>query len=225
MTVENAGGMPTPEGEQRQYPLDAIVVLSAAFDEVEPGRFVPDYLGRTRVRAGAEAYHQGIAPMIVLTGGRTQGDDKPTEARVELDYLNSRYRAETGRFRKVDPKAIILEEEYAQQDRLSKTTESNIENLIPLLRQRGWSKVGILTNDFHLPGSLKLAEIHDVEAEPLSTEGLLEDRNPHFAAVFRRFEQTDFAQKLRRNEKIRTVLLRLGPLRKPVEWGIKRIRS
>jgi uncharacterized SAM-binding protein YcdF (DUF218 family) len=65
-------------------PADAIVVLGAAQYDGEPS---PVY--RARLDHASDLYAQGIAPLVVVTGGKVPGD-RFTEAGVGADYLVAR---------------------------------------------------------------------------------------------------------------------------------------
>ena len=65
-------------------PSDAIVVLGAAQYD---GRPTPVY--RARLDHAVELYEQGVAPLVVVTGGKIPGD-RFTEAGAGADYLIAR---------------------------------------------------------------------------------------------------------------------------------------
>ena len=69
------------QGERDESrPADAIVVLGAAQYD---GR--PSPLFKARLDHAVELYHAGIAPRLVLTGGKASGD-RTTEAASARDY-------------------------------------------------------------------------------------------------------------------------------------------
>jgi uncharacterized SAM-binding protein YcdF (DUF218 family) len=64
-------------------PAQAIVVLGAAQYDGRPSPVLAN-----RLDHAAELYRQGIAPLIVVTGGRQEGD-RQTEAGAGANYLSS----------------------------------------------------------------------------------------------------------------------------------------
>lgn len=65
-------------------PADAIIVLGAAQYDGEPSAAL-----RGRLDRAAELYSQGLAPLVVVTGGRREGD-RFTEAAAGAAYLEGR---------------------------------------------------------------------------------------------------------------------------------------
>lgn len=70
-------------GDQAR-PAEAIVVLGAAQYDGEPSDVY-----RARLDHAADLYHQGVAPTLVVTGGKAQGD-RYTEASAGAAYLHRR---------------------------------------------------------------------------------------------------------------------------------------
>ncbi len=105
--------------------VDAIVVLGAPLrgDRVTP-------VLRERIDAAAELWHRGGAPIVVASGGITAGSTI-----AEGDAI-----AEGLRARGVDD--VIVE-------RRSRTTAENARYSAELLRERGASRVWIVTQPFH----------------------------------------------------------------------------
>jgi uncharacterized SAM-binding protein YcdF (DUF218 family) len=109
-------------------PLEALVVLGAL---VRPdGRASPALAARAR--HAAALYHAGVAPLLVLSGGASGSG--PSEARVALGLL---------RGAGVPEGACLLEEE-------SRSTRDNARLTTPLLAARGLTRVGVVSDGFHL---------------------------------------------------------------------------
>jgi uncharacterized SAM-binding protein YcdF (DUF218 family) len=70
-------------GRDEAAPAEAIVVLGAAQYDGEPSPVLAN-----RLDHAAELFDQGIAPLIVVTGGRQEGD-RFTEAEAGANYLSS----------------------------------------------------------------------------------------------------------------------------------------
>ena len=108
-------------------PADAIVVLGAA-----------QYDGRPSPQLAARLDHvvtlwdRGIAPIVVVTGGKQPGD-RFTEAEASLRYL-----ADRG-----VPESAILSESFGT------TTFESLDAASALLRARGLDAVVLVTDPFH----------------------------------------------------------------------------
>ncbi len=119
-------------------PVDAIVVLGTAQYNGRPSPVL-----RARLDRVLDVYEQGMAPVIVVTGGKQKGDAF-TEAEASHDYL-----VERG----VPDAAILLE------DQGSDSWES-LQGVATLLEARGLSRVLLVSDGFHLLRVKKMA--HDL---------------------------------------------------------------
>ncbi len=117
-------------------PSQAIVVLGAAqFD----GR--PSQVFRARLDHAADLYEDGIAPTIVVTGGKQAGD-RFTEAAAGANYLASRG----------VPASAILRETTSHSSWESLSATANF------LEERGMTRVVLVSDPFH---SLRIESIAD----------------------------------------------------------------
>ena len=110
-------------------PADVIVLLGAG---LEPG----DRPGRSmtrRLQHVAELFHRGLAPQVICSGGTAAGR-KRSEAAVCADILQ-----QLG----VPADAILLEEG-------SRSTEENARFSAALIEARGWQRVILVSDGYHL---------------------------------------------------------------------------
>ncbi|MGV3723653.1 MAG: YdcF family protein [Actinomycetota bacterium] len=112
----------------RAEKADAIVVLGA---RVLPGGAAGDSLSSRTLRA-VELYQRGIAPVILCTGGI--GDNPPAEAKAAATLA-----AEHG----VRDADLVLEEH-------STSTRENAEFAARICRERGWKRVVVVSDPYHL---------------------------------------------------------------------------
>ena len=122
-------GWPLAHGATRVASADAIVVLGAplgAGDEVT-GVLIE------RIEAGMALIAAGIAPVLVMSGGRTRGA-AVAEAVAMAAWARRQGFAES---------ALLLEDQSA-------TTYENARNLAALLLPRGMRRVVVVTTPFHL---------------------------------------------------------------------------
>ena len=136
-------------------PADAIVVLGAAQYD---GR--PSPLFRARLDHAVELYHAGIAPRLVLTGGKASGD-RTTEAASARDYAI---------LHGVPPEAILMDEN-------SRTTLESIRAVGALLRANDLDDAVFVSDRPHMLRVLRMAADDGIEAwgSPTSTSPIERD--------------------------------------------------
>jgi uncharacterized SAM-binding protein YcdF (DUF218 family) len=113
---------------ERARPSEAIVVLGAAQYDGQPSPVL-----EARLEHAAELYHEGLAPWVVVTGGRASGD-RFTEATASANYLHG-----LG-----VPDGVILRET---------TGRSTWESLVAtarFLHDRGIDRVVLVSDGYHL---------------------------------------------------------------------------
>jgi uncharacterized SAM-binding protein YcdF (DUF218 family) len=116
----------TGEAEQAR-PVDAIVVLGAAQYNGRPSPVLA-----SRLDHAFELYQRGLAPFVVVTGGK-QPADLFTEADTEARYLTERG----------VPAAAILREESGRN------SWDSLDGVAVLLRERGLRRVLLVSDPFH----------------------------------------------------------------------------
>ena len=123
-------------------PADAIVVLGAAQYD---GR--PSPVFAARLDHAVALYDEGIAPLLIVTGGKQEGD-RTTEAAVAREYALARDVPET---------AIVGE------DRGRNTLES-LEAVASLLHDRGARSAVFVSDRTHMLRVLRIASDLGIEA-------------------------------------------------------------
>lgn len=117
-------------------PVDAIVVMGAAQYD---GRPTPQF--QARLDHALELWLQGVAPVIVTTGGNQPGD-RFTEGGSGAQYLNERG---------VDASSLVIED-------AGSTTRRSLVGVVDLLVARGVEEVVIVTEPFHALRSKLIAQ-------------------------------------------------------------------
>jgi uncharacterized SAM-binding protein YcdF (DUF218 family) len=117
-------------------PVDAIVVMGAAQYDGEPSPQLAARLDHV-----VELWPQGVAPLVVVTGGNQPGD-RFTEAESSANYL-----VERG----VPADAIV-------QEGAGQSTYESLRATADLLRDRGVERVLIVTDPYHSLRSRLTAE-------------------------------------------------------------------
>lgn len=129
-------------------PSDAIVVLGAA-----------QYMGRpspvlkARLDHALELWHQGMAPHVILTGGKGAGDTT-SEAAVGRLYMLRRG---------VPDSALLLENE-------GRSTDESLGGVAQLAMARHLNDVILVSDPFHMMRLQILSWRHDLRAVPSPTK-------------------------------------------------------
>jgi uncharacterized SAM-binding protein YcdF (DUF218 family) len=119
-------------------PVEAIVVMGTAQYNGRPSPVL-----RARLDRVVEVWQEGVAPLVVVTGGKQEGDAF-TEAEASHDYL-----VDQG----IPDEAIILEDQ-------GHDSWQSLQGVADLLDERGLERVLIVSDGFHLLRLKKMA--HDL---------------------------------------------------------------
>ena len=125
-------------------PADAVVVLGS---QVRRGGRPGPSLTR-RARHAAALYAQGLAPVVICSGGL--GDNPPTEARAACGEAERQG---------VPASAILLEER-------ARSTEETSLYVAAIMRARGWGTAVVVTDGYHLYRAALLFERAGITAYP-----------------------------------------------------------
>ena len=123
-------------------PADAIVVLGAA---QYAGR--PSPVLKARLDHGIALFKKGLAPRLILTGGRGVGDTT-TEAAV-----GRRYAIKHG----VPASAILIED-------VGRTTDESMDGVAAIMRKAGLRRAVLVSDPFHMLRLDILARRHGITA-------------------------------------------------------------
>jgi uncharacterized SAM-binding protein YcdF (DUF218 family) len=129
-------------GRDEKRPADAIVVMGAAQYD---GR--PSALFESRLRHAVDLFHQGIAPILVVTGGKQEGD-RTTEAAVARAFA----------IRNGVPDAAILSEDQGRN------TIESIRSVSRLFRQHELARAVFVSDPSHMLRVLRIARDEGIEA-------------------------------------------------------------
>ena len=121
---------------------DAIVVLGAAHYEETPSAVFA-----ARLDHAIALYQAGLAPYLVMTGGRAPGDRL-----AEADTARA-YAVERG----VPPEAILGED-------CGRDTLASVRNVAELMRERGIRRAVFVSDRLHMLRVLRIAEDEGIEA-------------------------------------------------------------
>lgn len=144
-------------------PTDAIVVMGAAQYD---GR--PSPVFAARLDHAIELFHAGIAPRLIVTGGKREGD-RTTEAASAR-----RYAIEHG----VPEEAILSED-------TSRTTLQSIRRVAALMRGQGIGSAVFVSDPSHMLRVLRMASDEGISGHgsPTRTSPLERDAVAHLDAI------------------------------------------
>lgn len=126
-------------------PVEAIVVMGTAQYNGRPSPVL-----RARLDRVVEVWEEGVAPLVVVTGGKREGDAF-TEAEASHDYL-----VERG----IPDDAILLEDQ-------GQDSWESLQGVATLLEERSVDRVLIVSDGFHLLRLKKMA--HDLGLKAVVT--------------------------------------------------------
>lgn len=124
-------------------PAEAILVLGAAQYQGRPSRVF-----QARLDHAVNLYNQGLAPVIVVTGGKQSGDAL-SESNAAYNYLRQQGIAETALRQEVD----------------GTTSYESVAASARILEREGIDDVILVSDGWHLERSAAIA--HDVGLHPL----------------------------------------------------------
>jgi uncharacterized SAM-binding protein YcdF (DUF218 family) len=122
--------------DDQARPSDAIVVLGAAQYDGEPSPVL-----KARLDHAAALYEQGLAPLVVVTGGKQEGD-RVTQAAAGFTYL---------REKGIPEEAILLEVDGT-------STYTELAAASRILRERGLTTVLMVSDGYHSARLLAIAD-------------------------------------------------------------------
>lgn len=125
------------EGRGLAAPVDALIVLGGGVD----GDGVPAYSTRRRVAAAVELLEAGRAKALILTGGLDPRWPGAPAALLMRDHALSLGAPEA---------ALIMEDR-------SRSTFENLRFAFAIARERGFERLAIVTDAFHLERARRLA--------------------------------------------------------------------
>ena len=109
------------------HPAEAVIVLGAAQYDGRPSAVL-----RARLDHAAALYHRNIAPVVVVTGGKLEGD-RFTESAASANYLHNKG---------VPDEAILREVQ-------GRTSWQSLEAAARFLKERGIHDVVLVSDPFH----------------------------------------------------------------------------
>jgi uncharacterized SAM-binding protein YcdF (DUF218 family) len=142
---------------------EAIVVLGGTTRNNEPPRIMPDMNDSgDRLLYAAKLYREGVAPIIILTGGRIQwygGESSEAESMAMILELMG-----------VPRQAMLLESK-------SLNTYENAIYTKEILKQKNIKNILLVTSATHMPRSLAIFQKQGIRAIPAPADILISDRN------------------------------------------------
>ena len=133
-------------------PVDAVIVLGGGMDA--DGEF--NIIGWARVRAAVALLARGDAAQAIFTGfGCAEGDDGCSEAAK----MRARALAEGA-----EPGRLLVEPD-------ARTTLQNLTLSFAIADERGFDRLAVLTDAFHLTRAVALARLLGREVVPVAAKG------------------------------------------------------
>lgn len=186
--------------------FDALVVLGKNWKEPPPfpqenrDDFKPRLSMESKMSAlgAGEMLKQGLIDRIIFSGGKTAGEDYPSEAAAMAAYLREKYPD-------IPDEMIGLEEE-------SIDTIDNAERIARVLEAHPeLQKLALMTVGFHVARSERIFKDRGIDAYPFPAEEVLKQRSPHYERFLNTYEKSGRVTKEKIKELILQSLLYIDP--------------
>lgn len=178
------------EKSEEEQPCKTVVVLGGGFKKNSKG----NRLGITtkmRVLAVGELFSQGLVDRIIFSGGRTAGEDNPSEAEAMKSFL-------LRKFPEIPQDSILLED-------CSENTVENAQNTLKLMEEKGIKRAMLLTSATHLPRAMMLFRNFGVDVvKGIAAEDEFGKRSKHHKRLIEKIKRS---RRIKR-EKIKELILR-----------------
>ena len=147
---------------------EAIVILGGATRNNEPPRIMPDMNeSGDRLLYGVKLYKAGLAPKIILTGGRIKWDS--SEA-FEGEASEAESMAILMELMGIPRSAMVLESKALN-------TYENAVYVKEILERKNIKQILLVTSAAHMPRSLAIFRHQGIDAIPAPTDFTVSDRN------------------------------------------------
>jgi len=169
--------------------------------------------GKMRALGCLEILKEGEVDEVILTGGKTKGENLPSEAELMQHYIIQKYQEEL--LRKIRKKEITLQEAKTQLEnlikkiRLEDKATNTIENFALVINMmdenpQKYQRLAFLSNQYHLSRILKLAEKFLLQGEKRAAEEKLRERSKHYNRFLEKatsFDNPEYRKILQGEEK------------------------
>lgn len=196
--------------------FDAVIVLGKNWREYPKTNTRPDDLklsieSKMSAIAGAEMIRAGLADKIILSTGKTAGQEFPSEAEAMRDYIVKKYE-------NISTKDILIETQ-------SKDTHGNAEEVLKIIQEHNLKTLALLTVGFHLERAEQIFNNHNIDTFPFPSEDFLLQRSSHYQKFVTDFQKSSHIQVEQIKEWILRHFLILDPKGKIISEIAKTIRK
>lgn len=143
---------PVESGEDLSDNYPALLVLGGGFIQTADNKQndTPKLSLESRMRtlAAGEMFKSGLIDKIIFSGGKTGGNNNPSEAEAMRSFLLSKYP-------QIKEQNIILEENALE-------TSENMRNIKEILDKNGLDEAVVLTSEAHLARAIILAKKNEI---------------------------------------------------------------
>lgn len=162
------------EKEKEPKMFEAVIILSSMPDfDRDKNHVKLSFDGKMRAIATGEMYKEGLFEKLIISGGKTFGEELPSEAQIIADYLIKHF--------EISEEAIIREE-------ASINTMENIKNIEKVLEDRKINgKLAVITSAYHIERLQKILENEGLEANAITAEEMLLKRSGHYKPLLEKY--------------------------------------
>jgi uncharacterized SAM-binding protein YcdF (DUF218 family) len=140
----------------------AIVVLGGGTESyLAPRQSVEVNSAGDRMIHAADLYHQGAAPLLILSGGN-------------VEWMDSQENSPAADMRRIIEKMNVPDSAMVLQTKSQNTHEDAVYS-VQLLKEKGISKIILVTSAMHMPRSVALFKKQGIEVIPSPTDFTITD--------------------------------------------------
>lgn len=171
--------------QEKHKPFDAIIVLGCGpvlkpLHELHSETFKTStgwqmsMEAKMRTIAAGQAYTEGLTDKIILTGGKTGGQELPSESETMKNMLIKKFQ--------------IPEDKLIIEDKSTNTIE-NFAHVVNIIDQdpSSYSNVAVLSNQYHVDRAQEIGKRFFVDADGQAAEELLVKRSQKYQKVLDKF--------------------------------------
>ena len=162
------------EKEKEPKMFEAVIILGNLPDfDRDKNQIKLSFDGKMRTIATGEMYKEGLARKLIISGGKTFGEELPSEAQIIADYLIKHFEI---------PEEVMIKEED------STDTVENIKNVEKILKDENISgKLAVITNTYHIQRVQKILKEEGLEANAVTAEEMLLKRSGHYKPLLEKY--------------------------------------
>lgn len=216
LEAELSGGIEGESSPEIPTTFDHAIVLGCGTIENPDGSVGLTADSKIRVLAAGLLAAKGRIGELILTGGKTAGPERPSEAEAMKQYLLKKFPVE--KYPKLRDFSIRLEE-------ASVDTVENAKLVAEMLQGDSEGSVLLVTSDYHMLRASRNFQNQGLSVEEMPAEEIVSERSGHHKRYIREYLRSFDTKKKRVMEAALRGMMRIDPSGKLLTDLARRLRS